>query len=56
MSVKVKLILDTVPDKSMEGYMSNLDAYYIRDLIYEAMHKFADKRKEKKELYKKFYD
>ena len=56
MSVKVKLILDTVDDNPMEGYMSSLDAYRIRDEIYEAMYNFADTKKEKKELYSKFYD
>ena len=30
MSVKIKLIMGTIPDKTMKGYMSNEDAYKIR--------------------------
>ena len=55
MSVKIKLIMDTIPDKLMEGYMSNDDAYRIRDEIYKAMLRYPQQAS-KREIQKRFYD
>jgi len=42
MSLKVKLIIDTLQDKPMEGYIYNKDGYKLRDLFYKFMLHYAE--------------
>ena len=45
MSMKVKLIIDDIPTKKMEGYISNDDGYKIRDNLFKSMVAYRMKSK-----------
>ena len=55
MSLKIKLEIDTIEDKEMEGYVSNDDGYKIRDLLCEAMIRYSGEAN-RKIIEQKFYD
>ena len=45
MSLEIKLIIDTLPDMPMEGFVYNDDGYEIRDLLCEAMVRYYGEEK-----------
>lgn len=55
MSLKIKLIIDTIPEKSMEGYVDNLDGYGLRDKLCEAIIKYEGEEN-REEIENRFYD